>query len=65
MIYLCLARAQASGNDCLVCDDDPVGESVHPVLELGVTLKVGLHLPNFVQQVMGHLQRKVKSSQSL
>lgn len=53
-----MARAQASGHDRLVCDDDPVSESVHSVLELGVTLQVGLHLPHFVQQLVGHLQRK-------
>ncbi|TNN68477.1 hypothetical protein EYF80_021262 [Liparis tanakae] len=58
MIYLRLARTQASGRDGLVCDDDPVGEPVHPVLELGVTLQVGLQLLHFVQQLMRHLQRK-------
>lgn len=58
MIYLCLARAQASGHDRLVCDDDPVGESVHSVLKLGMTLQVGLHLSHLVQQFMGYLQRK-------
>lgn len=53
-----MARAQASGHDRLVCDDDPVSESVHSVLKLGVTLQVGLHLPHFVQQLVSHLQRK-------
>lgn len=57
-MYLCLARAQTSGHDCLVCDNDPVSESVHPVLELGMILQVGLHLPDFIQQLMGHLQKK-------
>lgn len=58
MIYLCLARGQASGHNRLVRDNNPVGESVHPVLELSVTLQVGLHLAHFVQQLMGYLQRK-------
>jgi len=58
MIYLRLARAQASGHDGLVCDNDPVSEPVHPVLELGMTLQVGLQLLDFVHQLMCHLQRK-------
>lgn len=57
-IYLCLDRVQASGHDRLVGDDNPVTEPVHSVLELGVTLQVGLHLPNFVQQFTSHLRSK-------
>lgn len=49
LVYLCLAMAQASGHDCLVCDNNPVSESVHPVLELGMTLQVGLHFSHFFQ----------------
>lgn len=47
-IYLCLARCQASGHDCLVCDNNPVCKPVHSVLELCVTLQVGLHLTHSV-----------------
>lgn len=53
--YLRLAGAQTSGDDCLMSDNDPVGESVHFVIKLGVTLQVGLHLSDFVQQLVGHL----------
>lgn len=56
-----MAGAQASGHDCLMCHDDPVSESVHPVLELSMALQVVLHLPHLVQQLMGHLQRKEKT----
>lgn len=50
-----MAGAKTSGEDCLMCDNDPISESVHAILKLGVTLQVGLHLSDFVQQLMGHL----------
>lgn len=50
-----MAGAKTSGDDGLMCDNDPVSESVHSVLKLGVALQVGLHLSNFVQQLVGHL----------
>lgn len=40
-----------------MCDNDPISESVHFVLKLGVTLQVGLHLSDFVQQLVGHLAK--------
>lgn len=56
--YLCLAGTQAPVCDSLVCDDHPVSQPVHSVLELCVTLQIGLHLPRFVQQPAGYLGRE-------
>lgn len=63
--YLRLALVQAPGDDGLVRDDHPVGETVQFVPELGVALQVGLHLPDSVQQVVGDLRRGARGERGV